>query len=177
VRRAADLDVLGEVDLAHAAFADELDDAVATVDVRADIELERLGIGLLRERRGRNRIHRHTRDAAIALARRSFGSSRHDRSRARRRSRACARWIIAGIGYIGEVVPVALLDHLRSSSVAAASARGCDARHHLLALDALADDIVGEQLLQELRHARAVGVGALVASHCWSAMRMSSQSL
>ena len=32
----ADLDVLGEVHLAHAAFADQLDDAVAIVDDAAD---------------------------------------------------------------------------------------------------------------------------------------------
>src|SRR4029078_4231726 len=45
----ADLDVLGEVDLAHAAFTDELGDAIAALDLRADAQLRRLFLELRRQ--------------------------------------------------------------------------------------------------------------------------------
>ncbi len=156
----ADLDVLGEVDLAHPALADQLVDAVAPIDDLAAEVGTVVGIGGIdRERVGGRAAgpeHHPTlgggaaiRGApAIVAEVAAIGGAPADRSRlTHRRARGIAQ-LVAG----------RLLDQLAQLVGRRQGQRaGAHARHHRLALGALARDVVGEQLLEERRHAALVG--------------------
>jgi hypothetical protein len=153
----ADLDVLGEVDLAHAALADQLDHAIATVDFRADQIRLGLGIELLRERGGGAFAHACSGRAAILILPAihlvvvAIGGAAADRA-------GLADRRVRDVRDVVDRDLVALLHHAAELVGGRQRQRArADARHQLGAFGALAQDVLGEQLLQERRHPRAVG--------------------
>ena len=158
----ADLDVLGEVDLAHAALADQLDRPVAAVDLHRRSDRARP-----RRDPAPGRARRQRRSASLAVPpagsrrslalRRSLPSSPRSvarrpiepglADRRHRRRRAPSIETLSDFSIIW-----------RSSSVGGSvSARVRTRASSSCALAALADDVLGEQLLEERRHPRAVG--------------------
>ena len=184
----ADLDVLGEVDLAHAALADQLDHAVAAVDLGAD----EIGLGSS----GSPRASACARRAAAASTPLDGARRRGDRRRCaaidRRRSprslgapadraRLAHRRVVVGRrrrrrGDLDALADCSII--WRSSSVGGSVSARVRTRAISSARSARSrDDVLGEQLVQERRHPRAVG-GRRVAARAsvCSAIRISSQS-